>query len=99
MITRITITALASVILAAAAYGIAPVKPQTAILVPVKSTIIEKNQAWPVKGLISMDPCASSFCQNVLPVSSLSPPPLHFLPLNIEGFFCVRPESFKMNAV
>ncbi len=65
MITRITITALASVILAAAAYGIAPSKPKTAILVPVKSTIIEKNQAWPVKGFISMDPCASSFCQNV----------------------------------
>jgi len=27
-----------------------------------RTTYIEKNQAWPVKGFITMDPCAMSAC-------------------------------------
>ena len=32
---------------------------------PVAMTTIEKNQGWPIKGNITMQPCIKRFCQEV----------------------------------
>ena len=64
MITRIAITFLATAFLGAAAYAVVPEKSQTAVLIPLNSTTIEKNQAWPIKGYITLDPCARVRCQS-----------------------------------
>ncbi len=64
MITRITITFLATVFLGAAAYAVVPEKSKTAVIIPLNTTTIEKNQLWPLKGNISLDPCAKVRCQS-----------------------------------
>lgn len=64
MITRIAITVLATAFLGAAAYAVVPAKSKTAVLIPINSTTIEKNQSWPLKGNISLDPCAKVRCQS-----------------------------------
>ena len=64
MIIRIVITFLATAFLGAAAYAVVPVKSQTAVLIPLNTTIIKKNQSWPLKGNISLDPCAKVVCQS-----------------------------------
>jgi hypothetical protein len=33
--------------------------------IATRSTTIEKNQVWPVKGHITMEPCAENVCLNV----------------------------------
>jgi len=65
MVIRIAVTALATVFLGAAAYAVVPEKPDAAILAPLNTTTIEKNQVWPLRGNISLDPCANIYCQNV----------------------------------
>jgi len=65
MVIRIAVTVLATVFLGAAAYAVVPEKSETATLVPLNNTTIEKNQIWPLKGNISLDPCTNVFCQNV----------------------------------
>jgi len=64
MIIRIALTALATVFLGAAAYAVVPEKSQTAVLIPLNTTTIEKNQSWPLKGNITLDPCAKVYCQS-----------------------------------
>lgn len=64
MIIRIAITFLATAFLGAAAYAVVPDKSKTAVIIPVNGSIIEKNQAWPLKGNISLDPCAKVVCQS-----------------------------------
>ena len=62
MFARLTITALASIFLAAAAFAVTPHQPETAVFMPVNSTTIEKNSAWPVRGNITMQPCRITVC-------------------------------------
>ncbi|VAW01450.1 hypothetical protein MNBD_ALPHA08-323 [hydrothermal vent metagenome] len=64
MITRIAITVLATAFLGAAAYAVVPGKSKTAVLIPINTTTIEKNQAFPLKGNIALDPCAKVRCQS-----------------------------------
>ena len=64
MFTRLAITVVATAFLGAAAFAFVPQKSQTAVLLPINSTTIEKNQAWPLKGNISLDPCAKVSCIN-----------------------------------
>lgn len=62
MITRIVLTAIATAMLGAAAYGVVPGKANFAVLIPINTTVIEKNQVWPLKGNISLDLCARVRC-------------------------------------
>ena len=63
MPTRIAIAALALSLVGAAAYAVAQAVEAKA---PIqRMTIIEKNQSWPVKGLMTMDPCAALACLEV----------------------------------
>lgn len=64
MIIRLTVTILATAFLGAAAYAVVPEKSKTALLIPLNSTTIEKNQSWPIKGNISLDPCAKVKCES-----------------------------------
>ena len=64
MIIRIAITFLATAFLGAAAYAVVPEKAKTAVIIPLNTTTIKKNQSWPVKGNISLDPCAKVVCQS-----------------------------------
>jgi hypothetical protein len=70
MTRTLTITAAAIGLLAAGVIGIvaASFNPAAVVFATVTSTnitAIAKNQAWPVKGLITMDPCAVAACQEV----------------------------------
>lgn len=60
MFTRIAVAALAMSLLGAGAYA---VNPKTPAPQSERTTIIEKNQTWPVKGLVTMDPCSIRACQ------------------------------------
>ena len=64
MIIRITVMVLATILLGAGAYAVVPEKSASATLVPLNSTTIEKNQVWPLKGNISLDPCVNVYCQS-----------------------------------
>jgi hypothetical protein len=33
--------------------------------IATRSTTVEKNQAWPIKGHITMEPCTENLCLNV----------------------------------
>ncbi len=39
--------------------------PATAVADPANITVIEKNQAWPLPGRITVDPCNASRCIDV----------------------------------
>ena len=60
----LTMTAAAISLLAAGVVAVIATSPR-AEMATVKATTIAKNQAWPVKGLITMDPCAVAACQEV----------------------------------
>jgi len=64
MVIRIAVTVLTTAFLAAGAYAFAPEKSALTSLSPQNSTTIEKNQIWPLKGNISLDPCTNVYCQN-----------------------------------
>lgn len=64
MIIRLAVTVFATAVLGAAAYAVVPEKSQTAVLIPLNTTTIEKNQNWPVKGNISLDPCEKVRCKS-----------------------------------
>lgn len=63
---RIATGALAVAFLAAGAFSEAPhsveVVPATSV---AKVTLVQKNQAWPIKGLITVEPCKLAHCQEV----------------------------------
>ncbi len=60
----ITIAAAAIGLLAAGAVAVAATVPETGV--PAANvTVITKNKSWPIKGLITMDPCAITACQEV----------------------------------
>ena len=65
MFIRIAVTALALTALGAGAFAFAPAGHAIQDTSASRTTIIEKNQFWPVKGRITMDPCAEVFCQEV----------------------------------
>lgn len=64
MLYRIIFAALATALLGATAYAVVPGKADTAQLVPLNITIIQKNQAWPLKGNITLDPCSKVMCRS-----------------------------------
>ncbi|MGE0212357.1 MAG: hypothetical protein AB7S41_11730 [Parvibaculaceae bacterium] len=63
MFTRFAVAALALSLLGAGAYAVNLDKPQTAVSSNSRTTVIEKNQNWPVKGLVTMNPCSVRACQ------------------------------------
>ncbi len=63
MLTRIAIAALAVALLTAGAGAVTSPKRVSAEPQPSRSTVVEKNQLWPVKGLITVEPCAVRACQ------------------------------------
>ena len=67
MFTRIATAALAITLLAASASALTSPDPgagqSTAAEMPSGHTVIEKNSSWPLKQLMSMDPCAVTICQ------------------------------------
>ena len=65
MFTRIAVTALALTVLGAGAFAFSPTDPFKQDPRAVRTTVFEKNQAWPIKGNISMDPCAQVTCTEV----------------------------------
>jgi hypothetical protein len=65
MFTRIVVNALALTALGAGAFAFAPTNQTYADPTSTQITIMEKNQIWPVKGRITMDPCAETACQEV----------------------------------
>ncbi len=65
MTRTLTMTAAALGLLAAGAVAVVAAVPESAGRVSENVTTISKNQAWPVKGLITMTPCAVAACQEV----------------------------------
>ena len=65
MFTRITVTALALTVLGAGALAFSPSDPYKHDPQAARTTVFEKNQAWPIKGNITMDPCAQVTCKEV----------------------------------
>ena len=68
MLKRTAATALALTFLAAGAFAFAPganSQQQAADFKPAAMTTIEKNQNWPLKGRITMDPCGMQSCLEV----------------------------------
>ncbi len=64
MFIRFAVTAVATVFLGAAAWAVVPYKSESAVLVPLNSSTLEKNSSWPIKGQISLDPCEKVACVN-----------------------------------
>ncbi len=68
MIIRTTTTLLALSLLAAGALAFAPAaqstQPATGVK-PAAMSTFEKNQSWPLKGRITMEPCKYNLCQDV----------------------------------
>lgn len=62
MFTRFAVAALAATLLGAGAYAVNLEAP-TAASQADRTTVIQKNQNWPVKGLVTMDPCSVRACQ------------------------------------
>ena len=65
MFTRIAVTALALTVLGAGAFAFSPTDPFKHDPQTTRTTVFEKNQAWPIKGNITMDPCALVTCTEV----------------------------------
>ena len=65
MFTRIAVTTLTLTALGAAAFAFAPGETVGHEPINMHMTVIEKNQAWSLKGRITMDPCAYTECQEV----------------------------------
>ena len=65
MFTRIVVNALALTALGAGAFAFAPNSQVAIEPVTTQITIMEKNQVWPIKGQITMNPCADKACQEV----------------------------------
>ena len=65
MFTRIAVTALALTALGAGAFAFTPVDPFKQDPKAARTTVFEKNQAWPIKGNITMDPCSQVACEEV----------------------------------
>ena len=65
MFTRLAVTALTLTVLGAGAFAFAPGGQAQINAASVHTTVVEKNQAWPVKGRITMDPCAAAACLEV----------------------------------
>jgi hypothetical protein len=65
MSVRIAIMAMGLALVGACAIGPTADSPAVAEPQPSRMTIIEKNQMWPVKGLITSRPCAVRACQEV----------------------------------
>jgi hypothetical protein len=63
MFTRIAMAALALSLLGAGAYAVTFEKPTVTADTTDRTTVIEKNQNWPVKGLVTMNPCSVRACQ------------------------------------
>ncbi len=57
-----TVAALAFV---SAATAFVSVEPTSSIISPAGITQVDKNQAWPLKGRITMNPCADFVCVEV----------------------------------
>jgi hypothetical protein len=62
MLTRFAVMALAVTLLGAGAYAVNLETPQATPSLE-RTTVIQKNQNWPVKGLVTMDPCSLRACQ------------------------------------
>ena len=62
MLTRLAMAALAITLLGASAYALAPLEPVASEMQSLRTTVIEKNSVWPLKGLMSMDPCTVRTC-------------------------------------
>lgn len=62
MLTRFAVMALAVTLLGAGAYAVNLETPK-AISSIERTTVIQKNQNWPVKGLVTMEPCSLRTCQ------------------------------------
>lgn len=65
MLMRFAIAGLAMTLVAAAAYAVAPVKAVPTGPQSSNTTVVEKNRMWPVKGLITVEPCSLRACQEV----------------------------------
>ncbi len=65
MLTRLAVTALTLTVLGAGAFAFASSEQITKEAVSTRVTEINKNQVWPLKGRISMDPCAHIQCEEV----------------------------------
>lgn len=65
MFTRIAVAALALTVLGAGAFAFSPEDPFKKDPRAARTTVFEKNQAWPIKGNITMDPCSQVTCQEV----------------------------------
>ena len=65
MFTRLAVTALTLTVLGAGAFAFAPGEQPRMSEIAVHTTIVEKNQVWPVKGFITMNPCAAAACLEV----------------------------------
>ena len=65
MISRISVTALTLTVLGAGAVAFAASEPNRRGDVHSHITNIEKNQAWPFKGNITLNPCANVLCEDV----------------------------------
>lgn len=62
MFTRFAVMALAVTLLGAGAYAVNMETPKASSSVE-RTTVIQKNQNWPVKGLVTMEPCSLRACQ------------------------------------
>lgn len=62
MLKRTAMAALAVTLLGASAFALAPLEPVTSGAQPLRSTFIEKNSVWPLKGQMTMDPCTVRTC-------------------------------------
>lgn len=66
MFTRIAITALTLTALGAGAFAVAASEPANQESAAAEHmTVLQKNQVWPVKGNITMNPCAQVACEEV----------------------------------
>lgn len=65
MITRIAVTALTLTILGAGAFAFTPGGQAPQDTISSHTTFVQKNQVWPLKGHITMNPCAIAQCEEV----------------------------------
>lgn len=65
MVKRIVLVALGLAAFGATALAVTIDLNANRHSIATRSTTIEKNQAWPVKGRITMEPCAENVCLNV----------------------------------
>jgi len=63
MFTRIAMAAMALSLIGAGAYAVTTEMPTVTADSTERTTVIQKNQTWPVKGLVTMSPCSVRACQ------------------------------------